>query len=171
MWMIGYAVFGLVAGVIARMLHPGRDPMNWLWTMLLGIGGAEVGGFAARQMGYDPSAGLTAWIAAIAGSVLLLVGYHMMTAPAAQGARLRQPCDERRLQTGRHGRPVARPERVSPRSAGLFFHRRPRSYNEKAGGVEPGTIRCQGGMALGLGVTSYGLTSYDPLFFNKYQQL
>ena len=53
MWMIGYAVFGLVAGVIARMLHPGRDPMNWLWTMLLGIGGAEVGGFAARQMGYD----------------------------------------------------------------------------------------------------------------------
>jgi len=42
-WMIGYAVFGLVAGVIARMLHPGRDPMNWLWTMLLGIGGAEVG--------------------------------------------------------------------------------------------------------------------------------
>ena len=55
MWMIGYAVFGLVAGVIARMLHPGRDPMNWLWTMLLGIGGAEVGGFAARQMGYDPS--------------------------------------------------------------------------------------------------------------------
>ena len=84
MWMIGYAVFGLVAGVIARMLHPGRDPMNWLWTMLLGIGGAEVGGFAARQMGYDPSAGLTAWIAAIAGSVLLLVGYHMMTAPAAR---------------------------------------------------------------------------------------
>jgi len=83
-WMIGYAVFGLVAGVIARMLHPGRDPMNWLWTMLLGIGGAEVGGFAARQMGYDPSAGLTAWIAAIAGSVLLLVGYHMMTAPAAR---------------------------------------------------------------------------------------
>ena len=84
MWMIGYAVFGLVAGVIARMLHPGRDPMNWLWTMLLGIGGAEVGGFAARQMGYDPSVGLTAWIAAIAGSVLLLVGYHMMTAPAAR---------------------------------------------------------------------------------------
>ena len=29
--------------------------MNWLWTMLLGIGGAEVGGFAARQLGYDPS--------------------------------------------------------------------------------------------------------------------
>src|SRR5208337_2484770 len=52
--------------------------------------------------------------------------------PRRAGARLRRPCDERRLQTGRHGRPVARPERVSPRSAGLFFHRRPRSYNEKA---------------------------------------
>jgi len=80
MWIIGYAVFGLVACAIARMLHPGRDPMNWVWTMLLGIAGAEVGGFAARQMGYDPSTGLTGWIAAVAGAVVLLVLYHMATA-------------------------------------------------------------------------------------------
>ena len=38
--IIGWAIFGLVAGGLARMLHPGRDPMNWVWTMLLGIGGA-----------------------------------------------------------------------------------------------------------------------------------
>jgi uncharacterized membrane protein YeaQ/YmgE (transglycosylase-associated protein family) len=90
-WIIGYAVFGLIAGAIARMLHPGRDPMNWLWTMLLGIAGAEVGGLIARQMGYDPSTGLTAWIAAVAGSVLLLVVYHMMTAPAARALDSRNP--------------------------------------------------------------------------------
>ena len=39
MWLIQYAIFGLVAGGIARLLHPGRDPMNWLWTMVLGISG------------------------------------------------------------------------------------------------------------------------------------
>src|SRR4051794_37785096 len=81
--LIGYAIFGLVAGAIARMVHPGRDPMNWLWTMLLGIGGAELGGWVARQMGYDPSGGLTSWVAAVAGAVVLLLAYHMATAPAA----------------------------------------------------------------------------------------
>src|SRR5947209_20466421 len=88
MSFIGYAVFGLVAGAIARLLHPGRDPMNWLWTMVLGIAGAEIGGWAARQMGYDPSRGLTSWVAAIAASILLLVAYHMATAPAASRANL-----------------------------------------------------------------------------------
>jgi len=82
-WMIGYAIFGLVAGAIARLLHPGRDPMNWLWTMLLGVGGAELGGWVARQMGYDPSGGVTSWVAAIAGAIVLLIVYHMTTAPAA----------------------------------------------------------------------------------------
>lgn len=86
MSLIGYAVFGLVAGAIARMLHPGRDPMNWLWTMLLGIGGAELGGWGARQMGYDSSNGMTSWISAIVGSILLLVIYHMVTAPGAAAA-------------------------------------------------------------------------------------
>jgi uncharacterized membrane protein YeaQ/YmgE (transglycosylase-associated protein family) len=83
MWLIEYAIFGLVAGAIARLLHPGRDPMNWVWTMLLGVAGAEVGGFLARQMGYDPSTGITAWVAAVAGAVLLLVVYHMATARTA----------------------------------------------------------------------------------------
>jgi len=83
MWLIGYAIFGLVAGAIARLLHPGRDPMNWLWTMLLGIGGAELGGWLAGLMGFDASNHVTSWIAAIVGAILLLVGYHMATAPAA----------------------------------------------------------------------------------------
>ena len=80
MWLIGYAIFGLVAGAIARLIHPGRDPMNWLWTMLLGIGGAELGGWIAGILGFDGRTGLTSWVAA---AILLLVGYHMATAPAA----------------------------------------------------------------------------------------
>jgi uncharacterized membrane protein YeaQ/YmgE (transglycosylase-associated protein family) len=43
--IIGWIVFGLVAGAFARLLHPGRDPINWIWTMFLGIGGALAGGW------------------------------------------------------------------------------------------------------------------------------
>jgi len=91
MWLIGYAIFGLVAGAIARMLHPGRDPMNWLWTMALGVAGAEVGGYAAREFGYDPSGGLTSWISAVVGAVVLLALYHMVTAPRAAAANAAAP--------------------------------------------------------------------------------
>ncbi len=87
-WLIGYAIFGLVAGAVARLLHPGRDPMNWLWTMLLGIAGAEIGGWGASQLGFDPRGGLTSWVAAVIGSILLLVGYHLATAPAAARANV-----------------------------------------------------------------------------------
>src|SRR4051794_33528170 len=83
MWLIGYAVFGLVAGALARLVHPGRDPMNWLYTMGLGVAGAVVGGFAARQLGFDPTGGLTGWVSAVVGAVALLALYHMTTAPRA----------------------------------------------------------------------------------------
>jgi uncharacterized membrane protein YeaQ/YmgE (transglycosylase-associated protein family) len=79
-WLIQYAVFGLVAGAIARLLHPGRDPMNWVWTMLLGIAGAVTGGWLAQALGIDASHGLASWIAAVAGALLLLIIYHLATA-------------------------------------------------------------------------------------------
>jgi len=80
MHLIGYAIFGLVAGAIARMLHPGRDPMNWLWTMLLGIGGSILGGWIAGAVGLGTGNWPLSWIAAIGGAVLLLGLYHMATA-------------------------------------------------------------------------------------------
>jgi uncharacterized membrane protein YeaQ/YmgE (transglycosylase-associated protein family) len=86
MWLIQYAIFGLVAGAIARLLHPGRDPMNWLWTMLLGIAGAVIGGWLGTQIGFDTSRGLASWAAAVGGSVLLLVLYHLATSRTAAPA-------------------------------------------------------------------------------------
>jgi len=85
--ILGWALFGLVAGAFARMLHPGSDPMNWIWTMLLGIGGALTGGWIGAQMGFDTERGLISWISAIGGSILLLMIYHFLTARNAVSGR------------------------------------------------------------------------------------
>jgi uncharacterized membrane protein YeaQ/YmgE (transglycosylase-associated protein family) len=79
--VIGWAILGLVAGAIARMLHPSPDPMNWVWTMLLGIGGAIVGGYVGQMLGINTDRGLTSWIAAVVGVIVLLALYHLATAP------------------------------------------------------------------------------------------
>ena len=92
MWLIQYAVFGLVAGAVARLLHPGRDPMNWIWTMLLGIGGAVVGGWIGSQMGLNTNEGLASWAAAIGGSILLLFAHHFLT---SRGAITSEPSTNR----------------------------------------------------------------------------
>ena len=81
MHLIGFAIFGLIAGALARLIHPGRDPMNWLYTMLLGIAGAIVGGWIGNTvLGVRTETGFMSWLAAIGGSLLLLAGYHAMTA-------------------------------------------------------------------------------------------
>ena len=79
---IGYLIFGLVAGAIARLIHPGKDSMNWIWTMLLGIGGAMVGGYIGSLVGVGNN-GLMGWVLAIGGAILLLVIFHAVTARSA----------------------------------------------------------------------------------------
>src|SRR5882672_3145445 len=49
--IIGWIVFGLIAGVLARWLMPGKDPGGCIVTVLLGVAGAIVGGFVARVLG------------------------------------------------------------------------------------------------------------------------
>jgi len=71
--IIGWAIFGLIAGAIARLLHPGPDPMGWGGTMILGILGSLLGGGVAYllRLGTSPySPG--GWIMAILGAIILL---------------------------------------------------------------------------------------------------
>ena len=51
MGILSWILFGLVVGVIAKLLMPGRDPGGFIVTILLGIAGALVGGFIGRAMG------------------------------------------------------------------------------------------------------------------------
>ena len=74
LWMI---LLGLVAGAIAKLLMPGRDPGGIIVTILLGIAGSFVGGFlwnALMGSDGDNTAGL---IGSILGAVILLALYRM----------------------------------------------------------------------------------------------
>ncbi|SIO06192.1 Uncharacterized membrane protein YeaQ/YmgE, transglycosylase-associated protein family [Singulisphaera sp. GP187] len=73
MSVIGWIVFGLIAGGIARLLHPGQDAMGTLGTMLLGITGSLLGGGLAYVLKFGTSPYQPAgWIFSIIGAILLL---------------------------------------------------------------------------------------------------
>jgi uncharacterized membrane protein YeaQ/YmgE (transglycosylase-associated protein family) len=80
MHVLGWIVFGLVVGAIARFLMPGRQPMGFILTCLLGIAGSFVGGYIATMLSGQPMdvAAPAGWIGAILGSLLLLFIYGMV---------------------------------------------------------------------------------------------
>jgi uncharacterized membrane protein YeaQ/YmgE (transglycosylase-associated protein family) len=78
MGILSWILFGLVVGVIAKLLMPGRDPGGFIITILLGIAGALVGGFAGRAMGFYGENQGAGWIMSILGAIILLALYRMM---------------------------------------------------------------------------------------------
>lgn len=76
MGIISWLIFGLIAGALARLLVPGRDPMGWIGTIVLGIAGSLVGGFLANALFDDQSVGL---VGSVIGAVILLVIYNAAT--------------------------------------------------------------------------------------------
>jgi uncharacterized membrane protein YeaQ/YmgE (transglycosylase-associated protein family) len=78
MGILTWILFGLVVGVIAKLLMPGRDPGGFIVTILLGIAGALLGGFVGRAMGFYGTNESAGWIISILGAVILLALYRMM---------------------------------------------------------------------------------------------
>ncbi len=79
MHIILFLLFGLIVGVVARALVPGKEPGGWFVSMLLGIGGAFVGGFLGRLVGfYGPGQG-AGFVMSLLGAIVLVVGYHVLT--------------------------------------------------------------------------------------------
>ena len=83
MTWLGWILLGLIAGGIAKALMPGKDPGGCIITILLGIGGALLGGFLGRLIfgsdGVDEFFDLSTWITAIIGALILLWIYRMVT--------------------------------------------------------------------------------------------
>ena len=80
--IVVWAVFGLIAGAVARLLMPGRDPMGCLATMALGVGGSFVGGFLAwlifgRGDAFTPAS----LIGSIIGALILLFIFRKVAGP------------------------------------------------------------------------------------------
>ena len=76
MGLIWTAVIGLIAGAIAKMLMPGRDPGGFIITMLLGIAGAMVGTVLGRTLGWYNDGEAAGLVAAVIGAVVLLFIYR-----------------------------------------------------------------------------------------------
>ena len=76
--VLGWIVFGLVVGIVAKLLMPGRDPGGIIITMLLGIAGAVLGGLLGRAMGlYGPN-DAAGFLMSLVGAIALLAVYRMV---------------------------------------------------------------------------------------------
>ena len=77
--IIELAIFGLIVGLIARLLMPGRDPMGLIMTSILGIGGSLVGTFIGRHLLGKGQNYNAKWIMSIIGSLVLLFIYRIVS--------------------------------------------------------------------------------------------
>jgi len=77
--IVTWIIFGAIVGVIARFLMPGRDPMGWVATIVLGIVGSFVGGYLA-QLFFAGNASLpppqSGWFGSIVGAIVILAIYR-----------------------------------------------------------------------------------------------
>lgn len=78
MGVISWIVLGLLAGALAKLILPGKDPGGFIVTILIGIAGGLLGGFIGTQLGFGGVSGLNlgSIVTAILGAVLLLVIYR-----------------------------------------------------------------------------------------------
>ena len=82
MGILGWILFGLVVGIVAKLLMPGRDPGGLIITTVLGIIGAVMGGFLGRSLGLYGPGEPAGFLMATLGAVILLFIYRMMRRPA-----------------------------------------------------------------------------------------
>ncbi len=80
MGILGWIVFGLIVGVVAKFVMPGRDPGGLIVTILLGIAGAVVAGYLGGMLGWYAPGEPAGFIMAILGAMLLLFVYRRLVA-------------------------------------------------------------------------------------------
>jgi uncharacterized membrane protein YeaQ/YmgE (transglycosylase-associated protein family) len=80
MGILSWIVFGLIAGAVAKLIMPGKDPGGIIITILLGIAGALVGGFIGTALGFGGVEGfdIGSFLIAVVGAIVLLIAYRYM---------------------------------------------------------------------------------------------
>ncbi len=80
--IVGWVLFGLIVGALAKLVMPGKDPGGLIVTIGLGIAGAVVAGFLGRALGWYQADEAAGFIMATLGAVLLLFVYRRFSARA-----------------------------------------------------------------------------------------
>lgn len=83
MSIIAMIVSGLIIGVIAKLLMPGRDPGGFIITVILGIAGMFLGSYIGRALGIYQPGQPAGWIVSILGALILLALYHLFVRRSA----------------------------------------------------------------------------------------
>ena len=78
MSLLAWIVLGLIAGLVAKALVPGRDPGGCIITILLGVAGAFVAGYIGRVVGWYQPGQPAGFIASVIGAMILLLLYRMI---------------------------------------------------------------------------------------------
>ena len=80
MGILSWIVFGLIAGALAKLIMPGRDPGGFIVTMIIGVAGAIVGGYAGTLLGFGAVTGfdLRSLAIAVGGALVLLFAYRLL---------------------------------------------------------------------------------------------
>ena len=76
--LLGWIIAGLIIGVLAKLVMPGKDPGGIIATILIGIAGALLGGFLGRALGLYGEGDAAGWLMSILGAIVLLALYRMM---------------------------------------------------------------------------------------------
>lgn len=79
MGILSWIILGLIVGILAKVIMPGKDPGGFIITIILGIAGAFIGGFIASRIGFGTVTGFDfrSLLIAVGGAVLLLIVYRM----------------------------------------------------------------------------------------------
>ena len=80
MGILAWIILGLVVGVIAKLIMPGKDPGGFVITIILGMVGAFVGGFISSSLGFGSVTGfdIRSLVIAVGGAVVLLIIYRVV---------------------------------------------------------------------------------------------
>jgi len=91
MGIIAWIVLGLIAGLIANMLIPGRRQQGLIITCIIGVAGALLGGWLATKIFRIHSLqgffNISTWLTAVVGAAILLLAYHLITAQSGRSGR------------------------------------------------------------------------------------
>lgn len=89
--IIGTIIIGFIVGVLAKLLHPGKENMGFILTTLLGIGGSFLATYAGQALGIYQAGRTAGFIGAVVGAIVILVVYGMVVGKGGGGGGGGQP--------------------------------------------------------------------------------